>query len=146
MKYIFLLLTLVFYFSTKAQNVNIFCAQANCPITITGPADSTLIFGAASISAPDSIATYTWKQLTGPSLATLATPTANQTMVRKLSAPGTYTFSMTVGTKNGATQTVTSTVNVLPVPAKLRTVVGVTMKLVNGIWQITYTFSDGTTQ
>lgn len=142
-------LTAVLIFSTifaKAQNSVIFCAQTNCPITITAPVDSALLFGVATITgAKDTVVSYLWKQVSGPA-AILATPGSSQTMARKL-VPGSYIFSMTVTTKLGATQTVASDqLTVLPAPPLPRTVKSVTFLFVNGVWIPSFVFNDGTIQ
>lgn len=130
-----------------AQSASIFCVQVNCPQTITAPKDSILIFGAASINGiGDTVTSYQWTQTSGPAAAILVTPTASQTMVRKL-VPGTYIFSLTVKTKAGNVQTVPSdVVTILAAPAPPRTVTGFSFQLINGVWKPSFTFSDGTTQ
>lgn len=142
-------LTAVLIFSTvfaHGQNSVIFCAQTNCPITITAPQDSALLFGAATITgAKDTVISYLWKQVSGPA-AVLVTPGSSQTMARKL-VPGSYVFSMTVTTKLGASQTVASDqLTVLPAPPPPRTVKSVTFQFINGLWIPSFVYSDGTTQ
>jgi hypothetical protein len=129
-----------------AQNAVIFCAQTNCPLTITAPADSVLIFGQASITGnKDTVTGYQWKQVSGPA-CTIVSPTASQTVIRKMT-PGAYVFSMTATTKLGASQTVfNDQVTVLPAPAPPRTVKKVTLELINGVWIPSFLYSDGATQ
>lgn len=143
-----LLLPFCLILSTLAfgQNAVVFTTQTNCPIVITAPTDSAMIFGQASITgANDTVIGYLWKQISGPA-AVLVSPTSSQTMVRKL-VPGSYIFSMTATTKLGAVQTITNDqITVLPAPPPPRTVTTFTLKLVNGVWIPSFTYNDGSTQ
>lgn len=130
---------------SRAQTSAVYCVQVNCPITITAPTDSALIFSATTLSG-DTVAAYQWKQISGPTTAILVTPAASQTVVRKLS-PGTYTFSLTVTTKHGAVLPSTmDQVSVAPQPAAPRTVVKISFQLINGVWTPSIVYSDGSTQ
>lgn len=98
---------------------------ANTPPTavITGganvqlPASSISLSGAASTD-PEGNATITgfqWAQVSGPSTATIATPTASASLFSSLVA-GTYVFQLTVTDELGATGSVTQSIQVLPAP------------------------------
>ena len=143
-KILSLLLPLLICGASNAQTSSVFCVQVNCPITITAPTDSALIFGSATITG-DTVATYQWKQVSGPTCI-LVSPTASQTMVRKMS-PGTYVFSLIVTTKKGNSLAQSGdSITVAPAPAAPRTVIKVTFQLINGVWTPSFVYSDGSTQ
>lgn len=132
-------------FFCKAQS-SVFCVQVNCPQTVAGPQDSILIFGLGTINTgaiiTDSVVSYLWKQVSGPSLSVIASPTAPQTMVRKLTT-GTYIFSLTATTKKGQVGIAdNAVVTVLPTPVR-NVVTGGTIKLVNGQLIFVPTYLDG---
>ena len=89
-------------------------ANAGANRAITLPTNSIALSGSGT-DADGTIATYQWRQLTGPSTSTLsATNTANIT-VSNLQA-GVYTYRLTVTDNDGATDTddMTVTVNAAP--------------------------------
>lgn len=147
MKKLLIIVSLLTATMVHGQNAVVFCAQTNCPITITAPTDSATLFGLGTITgAKDSITGYVWKQVSGPTAAVIVSPTASQTVIRKL-VPGSYTFALTVSTKLGGIQTIGGDiVTVAPAPPPPRTVTSLTFKLVNGLWIPSFVFGDGTTQ
>lgn len=105
MKPLFFLIALVACINATAQTSTIFCTQVNCPISITAPQDSSMIFGTATIvGVKDSVVAWKWSQVSGPSIAVMVTPNAPQTVLRKL-VPGVYVFSLTASSKLGSVQT-----------------------------------------
>lgn len=145
MKHLILIAFSFCMLSTRAQNISSFTVQTNCPILITAPTDSALVFGAASVT-DDTISSYIWKQVSGPSTAVFANAAASQSAVRKL-IPGIYVFSLTVTTKRGSIQTILGDqVTVLPAPAPPRKIVKVTYQLIGGTWIAAYMYDDGSTQ
>jgi ribosomal protein L14 len=88
-------------------------ANAGKDTTIIFPGQtSTLLDGSASTDAGGTITTYSWKQLTGPSTAVIASAAGSSTDVSGF-AVGDYTFQLTVTDNKGATSTATVQVHVL---------------------------------
>lgn len=99
-----------------------FCIQASCKQTITLPQDSVSIFGQVTASnvggAIDITKLTTWSLISGPTAPTIVTPSANTTVVRKLTA-GTYIFNFNGTTASGSSGSVPDTVLVLAAPKNL---------------------------
>jgi hypothetical protein len=87
-------------------------AVAGANQTITLPTNSVSLDGSASNSPNGTISRYAWAQVSGPSTATITSPTTAATQVTGLIA-GTYVYQLTVYDNNAATATsnVTVTVN-----------------------------------
>jgi hypothetical protein len=101
--------------TSKAQTAAGFCIQVNCPIVVQLPLTSAQLLGSATVTG-DTVTSYKWT-VTGPA-GTLLTPAAASTTVTGLTAPGTYTFSLTATTKHGSIMTNPgSVVTVLAAPA-----------------------------
>jgi Secretion system C-terminal sorting domain/PKD domain len=79
-------------------------ANAGASQTITLPTNSTTLDGSGSSDPDGTITTYTWKQLSGPSTATITGGTTSKPLVSGL-VQGTYTFQLTVTDNNGLTST-----------------------------------------
>jgi len=142
------LLAFVLILSTcfcKAQN-SIFCTQVNCPITISQPQDSVQLLSQTTLIATgDAIASTSWKLVSAPSTTTvtIVNPTSPTPIVRGLSAPGNYVFAITVTTKKGQVSYIdTDSVRVNPAPIR-NTIIGGTIKLVNGQLIFFPAYSDG---
>lgn len=69
-------------------------AEAGDPIEIVLPASTTTLQGSGTDADGDPL-TFSWSQLSGPSTATIGTPTSPMTTVSNL-VLGTYTFRLTV--------------------------------------------------
>jgi len=78
-------------------------AAAGTDQTITLPTASVSLTGSGT-DADGTIASYAWAQVSGPSLATLGTPSSQNTSASVL-VQGTYIFRLTVTDNNGATGT-----------------------------------------
>lgn len=89
-------------------------AEAGSNRTITLPTNRTTLTGSGTDS-DGSIASYRWSQVSGPSTAGIATPTAASTAVTDLKQ-GSYVFRLTVTDNKGATDTDEVTVTVRPAP------------------------------
>jgi hypothetical protein len=95
-------------------------ANAGNNITITLPVNSITLNGSGSSDADGTITTYTWSWISGPASYAFSNATAVSTTVNDL-VQGVYTFRLTVRDDDGATATddVTVTVNVAPLPPNL---------------------------
>ncbi|HVU56516.1 MAG TPA: carbohydrate-binding protein [Puia sp.] len=89
-------------------------ANAGADQTITLPMNSITLTGSGS-ETNGSITGYKWSQTSGPSNATLATPTQTKTTAGGLVA-GTYVFQLTIADKKGATASDKVNVVVKPAP------------------------------
>jgi hypothetical protein len=78
-------------------------AKAGNNISIVQPADSVNVSGAASSDPDGTIASYQWRQVSGPGTTVIVNPASASTVIRGLSASsGTYTFELAVTDNNGA--------------------------------------------
>jgi len=111
-KILFLFLGLFLFEKSQAQSGCF--VQASCKQTISLPLDSASIFGVVTST---SAVTQTWKFVSGPLSAQIATPSASQTWVKKMDAAGTYIFSLTATNATGS-QIALDTVVVQPAPPK----------------------------
>ncbi|HSC52270.1 MAG TPA: right-handed parallel beta-helix repeat-containing protein [Phnomibacter sp.] len=73
---------------------------------------SSLTLSATATDPDGTIASYTWTKISGPSQFTIASPTANSTLVSSL-VEGSYSFSVSAKDNKGATVLDTVKVNVL---------------------------------
>ncbi|PVD53388.1 hypothetical protein DC498_05820 [Terrimonas sp.] len=92
-------------------------ADAGNNITITLPANSVTLDGSGSTAPSGSIASYSWRKVSGPSDAVIADAAKAGTIVSGL-AEGIYEFELKVTDSNGlsATATVTVVVKAAPLP------------------------------
>ena len=90
-------------------------ANAGTNQTITLPTNSAIISGSGSDS-DGSISFYEWKQTSGPSQASIASPYSASTSVNKLEQ-GIYVFTLKVTDNNLAIDTSNVTINVNSAPA-----------------------------
>ncbi len=78
-------------------------ARAGNNISIGQPADAVNGSGSASSDPDGAIASYQWRQVSGPGTAVIVNPASASTVIRGLSASsGTYTFELAVTDNNGA--------------------------------------------
>ena len=70
-------------------------ARAGNDVTITLPTNSTTLNASGSSDADGSVIKYEWKQVTGPSSASIASVNGSSTTVNNL-VQGTYTFRVTI--------------------------------------------------
>jgi hypothetical protein len=95
-------------------------ANAGTDQTITLPTNSVSLNGTGSSDADGTISTYIWSQVSGPSAATIATPSSVTTNSSNL-VQGSYVFRLTVTDNNGASSfddvavTVNPAANIAPV-------------------------------
>ncbi|HVS97534.1 MAG TPA: PKD domain-containing protein [Puia sp.] len=89
-------------------------ANAGSNQTITLPTNSVTLTGSGS-ETNGTIVSYAWTQASGPSAATISSPSQASTGVSGL-AQGTYTFKLTVTDNSGKTGSATMTVTVNPAP------------------------------
>jgi dienelactone hydrolase len=91
-------------------------ANAGSDVNISYPTTSATLNGTGT-DADGSIVSYTWRNVSGPSTATLSNSTSASVSVSNLSTGGTYVLSLTVTDNNGATATdnVSIKVNQTPV-------------------------------
>ena len=93
-------------------------ANAGNGQTVTLPVNSVTLDGKNSFD-PDGILTaYSWKQVSGPGTAGIATENVSSTIVSNLMA-GQYIFELTVTDNNGSTNVDRTTITVNPSTAKL---------------------------
>lgn len=97
--------------SVKASNVPP-AANAGTDKSITLPVNSVTLCGSGTDS-DGSITAYNWSQVSGPSVATIASPSSASTAVSSL-IQGSYTFRLKVADNVNATATDDVVVNVLP--------------------------------
>jgi poly(3-hydroxybutyrate) depolymerase len=118
----------------NSQNLNVFewmlkwqratntpSADAGSNKTITLPTNQVTLNGSGTATAGNSITSYAWSKISGPSSFTIASPSSASTNITNLTQ-GTYVFRLTVTDNNGATATADVTVTVNPVPNALPTV------------------------
>ena len=96
-------------------------ANAGQDQTITLPQDSITVSGSGTDS-DGSIAAYQWSEVSGPSSATIASPSTAITLIKNL-VQGAYTFSLKVTDNNGASavSNITITVNAAPLTNQIPT-------------------------
>jgi hypothetical protein len=94
-------------------------ANAGANQTITQPKNATDVTGAASTDSDGSIASYKWSQVSGPTSASIVSPTSVKTDLNRLTDVGTYVFRLTVTDNDGATDAADFSVVVKPNPANL---------------------------
>ena len=90
-------------------------AYAGSDISMTMPANSTMLNGNGSSDPDGTITTYSWTKIGGPALYTIADPAAASTNLVGLSV-GTYSFRLVVTDNSGATDSDTVMVTVNPAP------------------------------
>lgn len=90
-------------------------ADANVDQTITLPTN-TITFAGGGIDHDGTVVSYAWTQLSGPSIATIPSPTNPNGTATNLIA-GTYVFQILVTDNDGGTGTDNMQVTVNPVPA-----------------------------
>jgi len=86
-------------------------ANAGTSQTITLPTSTASLNGSASYDPDGTIASYSWKELSGPSTATITGATTATPSISGLVA-GRYTFQLTVTDNSGATATATVRITV----------------------------------
>ena len=88
-------------------------ANAGADQTITLPATTVTLNGTGSTDSDGTIKSYKWVQTSGPVTVTFSSTTVASPALSKLTAAGTYVFTLTVTDDDGATATdqVTITVN-----------------------------------
>ncbi|SFE92743.1 Por secretion system C-terminal sorting domain-containing protein [Chitinophaga sp. CF118] len=92
-------------------------ANAGNDITITQPMNNSAVTAAASADSDGNIISYKWSQVSGPSTASIVSPTAVKSDLNKLTEVGTYVFRLTVTDNGGTTGTDDISVIVKPNPA-----------------------------
>ena len=97
--------------ATKPPTTTTRIANAGDDRTITLPTNSLTLNGTGSVNPNGPIYAYTWKQVSGPSTATLATPKEVNTLASNLVA-GTYKFSLWIWDHNWVPQADTMQVTV----------------------------------
>jgi Secretion system C-terminal sorting domain/PKD domain len=129
-------------------------ANAGTNLTITVPVNSVSLTGTSSFDPDGTIASYSWRQISGPSVSVLgaantSTPTASQLIV------GQYIFELTVTDNNGVKNTDQVRVTVNPgvgkvnLPPVASAGSNVTLELPNNSYTLNATGSkdpDGTIQ
>jgi hypothetical protein len=95
-------------------------ARAGNDQVITLPLDSVTVNGSASSDAVGTITSYQWQQLNGPAISVINNPANAITIVRGLTAAGSYQFELTVTDDSSAVarDTVLITVNAAPPPQR----------------------------
>ena len=88
-------------------------ADAGTDTTIQAPASTVILNGLLSTDPNGTIVAYAWTKTSGPSQHDIISPSSPTTTVTKLK-PGTYVFTLTVTDNEGAQDTDTVTVIVLP--------------------------------
>jgi ribosomal protein L14 len=86
-------------------------ANAGTNQTITLPTNNVTLTGSGS-ETNGTVVSYAWKQLGGPTTATINASSSAQTAVNGMAAAGLYTFQLTVSDATGATATATVSVTV----------------------------------
>jgi Right handed beta helix region/Secretion system C-terminal sorting domain len=83
--------------------------------TITLPASSVVAVG-SGLDTDGTIASYQWSKLSGPATGSIITPNAASTIIKDLTLPGVYEFSLEVTDNGGLTGTdvIKITVNEIP--------------------------------
>jgi hypothetical protein len=84
---------------------------ANTNISITAPTDNVVLDGSASSAPNSTISSYKWEKLSGPTSATIVTPTAAKVTVNSL-VTGDYVFRLTVTNAAGISSSANVAVNV----------------------------------
>ena len=98
--------------TTPAPTLTAPVANAGAAQSITLPLNSVTLSGTSSTGTNGAtIASYSWKQVSGPSSPTISNLSGSTTSVSGLVA-GIYTFSLTVTDNNGLTNTANTTVTV----------------------------------
>jgi len=98
-------------YTRASTGISPLTAYAGTNQTISFPASSTNLSGSASPSTGASIASYNWKELSGPSNAAIGSAGSASTGISGLIA-GAYTFQLTVKDNSGATATSTVAITV----------------------------------
>jgi hypothetical protein len=93
-------------------------ANAGNDQTITLPVNSVTLDGKNSFDPDGTLTAYGWKQISGPSTATVAPSNVSLTTISKLVA-GQYIFELSVTDNNGTTNADRVTITVNPSAAKL---------------------------
>jgi hypothetical protein len=128
---------------------SIICLQPSCKQTAFA-LDSPRIF--AQLSSSDTIKGISFAQIAGPGKAVLSSYLVTGSPFLQVaseqvtaSVPGLYIFQVSASTRSGVAPPQNDSLMIKP-PLIPRTVVGITSKLVNGVWVDTFLYSDGTTQ
>ncbi len=87
-------------------------ANAQSDVSITLPTNTTTLSGQNSIDSDGTIMSYAWAQLSGPTTATIVSPSAVTTSITGLTQPGAYVFRLTVTDDDSATGADTTVVTV----------------------------------
>jgi Secretion system C-terminal sorting domain/PKD domain len=103
------------WFLRYKRSPAVLTAYAGVNQTITLPSNSATLSGSGSPSAGNSITSYGWTEISGPSSPTITAASSATASVNPLIA-GTYTFQLTVKDNTGASATSTMTVTVNPAP------------------------------
>jgi hypothetical protein len=90
--------------------------------TITLPVNSIWLIGSGSYEPGGSIAAYSWKQISGPTSASIGNSNTATTLVSGLNA-GVYLFQLTITDKAGATAVANATVTVVSSGAKSNAII-----------------------
>jgi hypothetical protein len=88
-------------------------ANAGNDTTIHVPASTVVLNGLLSNDPNGTIVAYAWTKTSGPPQESITSPSSPTTTVTRLK-PGTYVFTLTVTDNEGAQDTDTVTVIVLP--------------------------------
>ncbi|SFD05665.1 hypothetical protein SAMN05518672_101257 [Chitinophaga sp. CF118] len=94
-------------------------ANAGRDKTIIQPRNSSDATGAASMDNDGNITDYNWTQISGPTIASIVTPTAVKTDLNRLTSVGTYIFQLKITNSKGSISTDDLSVYVKPNPANL---------------------------
>jgi len=87
--------------------------SASGPGTITLPTTFASLTGSAIPQGTNTISSYAWTQIAGPTTATIISPTAVNTQVTALTTVGTYSFKLTATDNLGQSNSASVAVNVV---------------------------------
>ncbi|MEJ0083041.1 MAG: PKD domain-containing protein [Puia sp.] len=93
-------------------------ANAGNNQTITAPLNSVVLNGNSSFDPDGTIASYSWRQVSGPSASSIAAAKTSSATVSKLIV-GQYVFELTVTDNNGSANSDQVTITVNPAAAKV---------------------------
>lgn len=135
--------------ATSQVSIAVSPAAANPPtvsaggsVTIQQPTSSATLNGSATPQGSNTITSVTWTQLSGPTTATIVSPSFVTTNITALTLVGTYSFRLSA--TDNLSQTATSSVNIVvnPNPGSANTVV----KPIITEYAVAYIYKDSLTR